>query len=326
MLNPYTYVTADPTNHTDPTGMAPQWANWAIFGANVGGAIAGVGLTLATFGASTPYVAAGLIALNLAASGTTLATALHDMGEVDLGTRAAPLRKWGYGLTAFNMVADTAAGAFAGFTKAAMYRGAKIPEGPLANLQKIYGKNLHIADSSLWTAKVIEALNDLPEWVHEDVAGWLSRAKNAKAGLYINGAKGVDGGSGAVWQSGVIEIGSSPWQQLMWGEKAPARVAVHEVGHAIDHAYGTVTTSTEFRTLAAFFEVGLKDHPVLGKVSYIRDYIKTPQEYWAEAFAHHFLAPPNARFLHPEKGVDAGWADSAWKCFGDVAKNFGERR
>jgi hypothetical protein len=62
MLNPYTYVTADPTNHTDPTGMAPQWARWLLTGIDAADTTLGVAALLATPTPLSNLIVVGVIA------------------------------------------------------------------------------------------------------------------------------------------------------------------------------------------------------------------------------------------------------------------------
>ncbi|MFF6984434.1 RHS repeat-associated core domain-containing protein, partial [Streptomyces sp. NPDC008343] len=90
MLNLYTYATADPINHTDPTGRLPEWVNGmnftALFG--LGAAVVGLATTIYAF----PELALGWRMVSVAAQalldgtvvGTSGALAADQFGLLDL--------------------------------------------------------------------------------------------------------------------------------------------------------------------------------------------------------------------------------------------------
>jgi hypothetical protein len=79
MLNPYTYVTADPINHTDPTGKSP-WRTGFQIGFMAAG-LAGLALSAATIPVGGPLMVGAYIdilisAVDIITSGTLLADAV----------------------------------------------------------------------------------------------------------------------------------------------------------------------------------------------------------------------------------------------------------
>ncbi|MFF6983851.1 hypothetical protein ACFZAV_40755, partial [Streptomyces sp. NPDC008343] len=129
MLNPYTYATGDPINHTDPTGQSPANAfDWGQFGLDAAFLTLNVAALALT---PSPY---GLIA-KLGLTAGVMATGLDTATIVDKYKQFIPdewkdtLQKVGYALTAVDVVGGVYGGAVLGAKAAGKFRMPNMVEG-----------------------------------------------------------------------------------------------------------------------------------------------------------------------------------------------------
>jgi uncharacterized HAD superfamily protein len=185
----------------------------------------------------------------------------------------------------------------------------------------VYGDRLRI---SHWdhpdTVRSVAELSMAPQHVHEFAARYFSgptvgrTSASSTAGIYIDGAKTITGLNKLQYLSGSKTIDGRPWSGVGGVHSSFERVvavgdlsrsgsintALHELGHAIDHAAGNVSLQEEFGEarqayvnaggrLGSYFEgtrVGPGRQP---------DVDSGKRETFAEGFAHYMTAQKAGR-------------------------------